>query len=270
MTMATDADTDNELEDQELGDHEDADEEVEDENEENPDDQSDEEGDDAEGGGGDSENPDGDTQDKPAVALTGKALVDALFNDQEAQQTLNDALQEYQRQLAEQANNREAAEKFQKLIDDEDYEAIGKIFVDERAAQAARQTATEAVSEEIFTPVYRKLFAQPEMQTLTDEDKAKLHLSQFDNHADHVAAIQDYISTKRAKNDFDAAVKAGVEEALTAERNKASAAKAKAPSLAGRVPGSVGQTQGATSSADLLKSGLRALINPDDSGDDDE
>lgn len=275
MTMAIDQEPDvNDLDDeQELGDHEGADDEPDEDEDDEADDSgdtSDDEGDDAEGGGGEPAAGDDKPAGEPVVALTGRALVEALFNDEDAKGTLADALSEYQRQLDEQAASKEEAEKFQKLIEDEDYEGIGKIIIERQREEAARSTVTEAVTQEVFNPVYRKLFAQPEMQDLTAEDKEKLHLSKFENHADHVAAIQDFISTKRAKSNFDEAVKKGVEEALLAEKNKASAVKAKGPSLAGRAPVSAGTATGATSSASLLKSGLRALINPDDSGDDDE
>lgn len=273
MTMAIDQEPDvNDLDDddeQELGDHEGADEEP-DDDEDDVDDTGEpgDEGDDAVGGGGD-DSEEASSEEKPVVALTGKALVDALFQDPDAQASLGDALAEYQRQMAEQAGRREEAEKFQKLIDDEDYESIGKIIIDQQRETAARATVTEAVTQEVFNPVYRKLFAAPEMQNLTAEDKANLHLSKFENHADHVAAIQDYISTKRAKSDFDKAVEAAVEERLTAEKNKGTAAKAKVSSLSGRSPVAAGPAVGVTSSKDLLQAGLRALINPDDSGDDD-
>ncbi len=276
--MAIDQEPDvSELDDeQELGDAEDADDEVDDEDEE-PDALSyedDDEDDDAEGGGDEAEDSDGKPEVESVVALSGKALLDALFSDAEAQTSLVDAVQEYQRQLAEQEGQREQAEKIQKLIDDQDYEAIGKLYVDQEAENKALAQAKALVSgtvtTEVFGPVYKKLFAEPEMAEVADEDKVRLNVGNFENHADHIRAIQDYISTKRAKTDFDTAVKAGVEEALTAERNKKSAALAKTSSLSGRSPQSVGTATGKQTSSDLLKSGLRALINPDDSGDDDE
>lgn len=261
-----------ELEDQQdpnLGD-EDPDESPDDEDEDEDPDSSGDEGDGAEGGGGDDEDPDGGTPKEPAVPLTGRALVEALFNDEDAKGALQDALADYQRQMSEQANSREEAEKFQKLIDDGDYEGIGRIIIERQQTEAARATVTDALTQEVFNPVYRQLFAQPEMQDLTAEDKERLHLSKFKNHAEHVVALQDFISNKRGKATFDEAVKRGVEEALTAERNKASAEKAKTSSLGARSPVAAGPVNGPQSSADLLKSGLRALINPDDSGDDDE
>lgn len=218
--------------------------------------------DDPEGGGGAEDDPDEGDSKEPVVPLSGLAQLQALLEDPEIQSTLGDQVAEYQRTMALEAERKTEAEAFQKLIADEDWEAVGKAVVSRSQESEARKAVSSEVQQEIFKPVYAELFAQPELQTLTAEDKLALHLDNFKSPAAHVAAISGFIQQKRSSADFDARVKAGVEEALAAEKNRAAAAKAKDPVLAGRSPSPIGLTTGKVTSASLLQEGWRSILNP--------
>ena len=263
MTMATlediagnddleDEDVDDEDDNEdELGDHEDADDE-----------------DDEVGGGGDEGDPDGEPK-TPVVPVSGFEQLRTLLADPEISSTLQEQIAEYQARLRAEADTAAEAEAFQKLIQDGDLEGVGKIVVERMQTDAVKGQVRDAVTKEMFTPVYTELFAQPELQTLTAEDREKLNIDNFASPAAHVAAIGTFIAQKRFDAAVAAKVKEGVAEALAAEKNKAASEKVKAPSLAGRSPAPMGVIQPKVTSADLIREGLRGIIGikPDD---DDE
>ncbi len=246
--------------------------EVEDEDEEEVDD-TDEDGDEAdegtEVGGGAEGEPDGEQPDA-GEPVSGLAQLRALLEDPEIQTTLQDQIADYQARMAQEAMSKQEAEAFQKLIDEEDWAGVGKAVVERNRQVAAQAQARDAVTKELFTPVYRDLLAQPEMQKLSAEDKAKLQVDNFPNHAAHTTAIASYIAEKRFEAQMETEVAKRVEAALTAEKNKETSGKAKAPSLAGRSPASIGVVQPKLSSADLIRSGLRGIIGMNDNDDGDE
>lgn len=243
--------------------------EDEDEDDEEVDDP-DESGDTEEGtevGGGDGGEPDGAAAS--GANLSGIEQLQQLLKDPDVAQTFQDQIADYQARMAAEAASTQEAEAFQKMIDDEDWEGVGKAVVARREHEAVTSVVKDQVTKEMFTPVYQELLAQPEMQKLTAEDRETLHLSKYPTPAAHVAAITSYIAGKRYEAQLAEGIRKGVEEALTAEKNKGTSEKAKAPSLAGRTPASLGVSQPKLSSADLIRSGLRGIIDPTATDDDD-
>lgn len=219
------------------------------------------------GGGDDPENPDGDS--KPSGTLSSYAQLQALLQDPEVQSTLTEQVADYQARMAAEAASTQEAEALQKMIADEDWEGVGKAVVTKAQQDTARTTVKEELTREMFSPVYADLFKQPEMQTLTAEDRERLHVDKFPNNAAHVAAVSGYIAEKRFNAQVEAEVTKRVATAIEAEKNKDTSVKAKAPSLAGRTPAAVGVVQPKLSSADLIRSGLRGIIGMNTDGDDD-
>lgn len=219
------------------------------------------------GGGGDEENPDGDSE-KPG-ALSSYAQLQALLQDPEVQSTLQEQVADYQARMAAQATSTQEAEALQKMVDDEDWEGVGKTIIARTRTDAAKAEVKDQVTKEMFTPVYQELFAQPEMQKLTAEDRERLHVDKFPNHASHVTAISSYIAEKRFEAQVETEVAKRVTAAIDAEKNKDTSVKAKVPSMAGKTPAAIGVVQPKLSSADLIRSGLRSIIGMNTDGDDD-
>lgn len=272
MTMATNDDLDARgllpLDDEDLGDVDDS--EDEDEGTDEEDDSSDTE-DNAEGGGGDEgegDNPE-DPKEPVVPALTGKALIDALTQDEEAQSVFQSMVAEYQRQQAAEAASQEEREAFDKMVADEDWEGIGKAVIAKQQRDAARESVAEEIRAAEYRPVYQELLSQPEMQTLTAEDREALHVSKYPSSAAHIKAMTEFILGKRAEAAIEAEVQKRVAAAREADKNREGASKAKTPSLAGRAPTPLGPVGERANSADLIRAGLRGIINPD-ADDDDE
>lgn len=218
-------------------------------------------------GGGEGESPDGE---KPSGAtLSGFEQLQQLLKDPEVQQTFQETLADYQARMAASAASEQEAEAFQKMLDDEDWEGVGKAVKAQRTQETVEAAVRTKLTQELFTPVYQSIFAEPEMQKLTAEDREKLHLDNFPSPAAHVAALKEFVAGKRFEAQVEAEVAKRVESAMEAAKNKEAAGKAKAPTLAGRSPAPVGVIQPKLSSSDLIKSGLRSIIGETNSDDDD-
>lgn len=199
---------------------------------------------------------------------TGKDLLDMLAGDDEAKTLMSRALEEarVQREADEQA--RKDQEEFQALIDAKDYSAIGERLVERQVKEKARSEVADDVLKEQFEPVYTRLLAQPEMADLTAEEKESLNPRKFKNDAEYVTGIQDFIANKRFEARINTEVEKRFKARLEAKGNEEVAAKAKVS--VGATPKGVGDNgMKHMSSADKIRSGLRAIINPDADGDDD-
>jgi len=219
-------------------------------------------------GGGGAEDPNEETA--PVTPMSSWAQFQELLKDPEVAQTFQDTVADYQARMTVEAALKQDAEALQKMIDDEDWEGVGKAVVERTRRDAVQKEVREAVVGDMFRPVYTELLSQPEMQNLTAEDREALHIDKFNgNHAAHTTAISSFIAKKRYDAEVAEAVKKGVADALEAEKNKGSSEKAKAPSLAGRSPASLGVVQPKVTSADLIREGLRGIVGTQ-TADEDE
>lgn len=252
MTMAAFDEVDEEVEDEEVDDTEDEDTE---------DDESSDDNDDEVGGGGE-----GEGETPPATPVvegpSGRALIEALTKDPEAQSVFQTMVEEYQRNAAAEAEQREEAEAFQELIRNEDWAGVGKAVVERQQREAARSTVAEEIRRTEFTPVYTELLSQPEMQGLTDTEKDALHMSKYATTAAHLKAVTEFVAAKRFNAQVEAEVEKRVKTAREADANREGAGKAKTKSL-GASPAATGPAEGRATSADYIRQGLRGIINPD-------
>lgn len=197
-----------------------------------------------------------------AVRPTGQDLINLFAEDPVAQRLMATALENLRSEEAANEKARADAEAFRELIEKEDYAGIGQQLVERHRKEQARSEVAEDVLREQFAPVYTKLFAQPEMQNLTADEKASLNPQKFGSDAEYVTELQNFIANKR----YEAKIEAEVERRLTTRRtaaeNEAVAAKAKKATV-GATPGASGEATLYKSSADKIKAGLRAMIDPD-------
>lgn len=207
-------------------------------------------------------NSDVSEQEKPVVAPKGKDLVDLLTEDPEAQQILDKKFEDAVRKLRAEQTSKAEAEEFQALIDKGDYAEVGKRLVTRQQEQAARETVTDEILNEVFTPVYERLLAQPEMKNLTAEDRERLDLNKFSSDADYVVAIQNFINEKRAEKTIQAEVDRRVKEVLESKSNQQVAGKVAEPSLSAS-PASTEQSSGPRrSSSERLHDGFIKAFGP--------
>lgn len=202
---------------------------------------------------------------KPADSVarpTGKDLVDLFSTDEEAQRIVAGALESLRAEQAQNEQARKDAEAFQELIEKGDYDSVGRQLVERHRTEQARKEVADVVLKEQFTPVYQKLFAEPEMQNMTAEEKAALDPRKFNSDAEYVMELRGFIGAKRAEAKMEAEVERRFQERVKAAENGKTAEKAAKGSIAG-TPGATGATSLYKTSSDKLKAGFRAMIDPD-------
>lgn len=226
----------------------------------------------AEGDEGEDGDDDAAVEQTPApVTLSGKALLDALVSDPEAKQMLASTVQSLRLSQEQQAVTAREAEEFQALIDAGDYATVGQKVVQKAQLEQARAQVAEDILRAEYAPHYAELLAQPELKgdALTAEEKLALAPSNFPNDASYIRALERHVTTKRFNATMEAEVTRRIAERDKAAKNDKSAGKASRAVVAAS-PGSLGGTTGKRSSADLIRSGLRATFLADQSDDDDD
>jgi hypothetical protein len=142
---------------------------------------------------------------------------------------------------AAQANQTRVA----KLVEDEDFEALGKEYA-EIARRQQQAVEVEKVVHGIRQDFYSTTFAQlvkdmPELATLDDEGRKTLDPSKFDSDAAYLKAIVDYVADKRIETAAPAKAKKILEDfGAAVEAQKAGTANEQAgkqPLLPGASPG---------------------------------
>lgn len=220
------------------------------------------------GGSGDTEG-DESLEGHVASAPTGKALLDLLASDNEAQQLMAYTLQNMMQENAHSAAQQAEAQEFNDLVEKGDYNEIGRRLVDRATTAKARESIADEVLQEQFRPVYADLFAQPELQSLSAEEKEALSPQRFSSDAVYVRAVSEFIATKR----FSATVEAEVEKRIKARDeaagNREAAGKAKSKSMAAS-PGGTEGSGVARGSRDLIGLGLRQAFFGGEAGDGDD
>lgn len=231
------------------------------------------ESDDTEGGSGDSEG-DADEDDlEPAaegtvVPPTGKAILDLLASDEEAQAIFSQTINNMMAENARTAEAQKEAAEFQELIKNGDHAEIGRRVLERATAQQNRSQIADEVLRETFQPVYTELFAQPEMQELTAEEKETLNPQKYASDAHYVRAVTEHIQTKRFNKAVEAEVEKRIKSRDEAAKNRKTADVAKTRSV-GASP-SATQPSNVTNSRGLIAAGLRGFLGESTAESDDE
>ena len=223
--------------------------------------------DDADGGSG---SADGETAAEVVVKPpTGKDLLELLASDPEAQTLMRSGLEDMIAQRARESAATEESKEFSELIERKDYAAVGERLVERARMSQAREAVTDEVLKEQFAPVYADLFSQPELKSVTAEEREILDPAKFDSDAAYTLALGSFVLGKRHAAAFEAEVTKRVNAKLEADGNVATGAKVTKKSIAG-APAATGPVTGKVSSSDLIKHGLRQIFEPDSIDDDDE
>jgi hypothetical protein len=247
------------------GDDNDADEDTDEEAaDDEPDADGDASGDDGDGGSGQDDSPAVDAVPAP----TGRQILDLLAGSPEAQQEMANVLQEIMAANANSAAAQAEAKEFSDLVEKGDYGEIGRRIVQRSQDQAVRDRVAGEVLLEEFKPVYAEIFAEPELQNLSAEDKASLDPKNFSD-AQYVRALTKFVQTKRTEAAIEAEVEKRIKIRDEAAGNRDTAGKVKNKSV-GASPGGTQGTGPARTSRELIASGLRSVINPPADGDDDD
>lgn len=235
------------------------------------DDESADDADDASDDGGDGGS--GDVKDDASVASavkpTGRELLELLAGDPDAQQLMASTLEEIMAENAKSAAAQQEADEIQELIKSGNHAELGRRVAERLQNQQVRQRVADDVLQETFRPVYADLFAQPELQNLSAEDKETLDPKKFASDAHYVRSLTEFIGAKRHEAAIEAEVQKRVAAALEAASNRETAGRVKRKSV-GASPGGTEGSGPARTSRELLHHGLRAVFEPMVGDEDDE
>lgn len=229
----------------------------------------DETSDDEVGGGEDDEAEEVETPS--VVKPTGADLLALLAEDPDAQTLMANALTEMQSAKERDAQTEAERAAFNKLVETEDYAGIGKTIIEQQRRDAARSAVTDEVLKEQFTPIYQDLLSQPEIKTLTAEEKLALAPKNFNSDAAYVKRLAEVVTEKRMEAKVEERANARAKELIEAARNGDVAAKAKVRSIAGGPPPS---TSGSTAdfmkmrSGDILSQAFSAMLGGGETQED--
>jgi len=259
---------------------EDADDDTEDTEDEDTDDTegADEESADGEASGGDTEGGSGSTEgtstEAPKADVTvappaGKALLDLLAGDPEAQKLMASTLQDMIADNARTAETAAQTKEFTELVEKGDYAEVGRRIIERTQSQQARDAVADEVLKEVFQPVYADLFAQPELQNLSAEEKEALNPAKYDTDAHYVRRLSEVVQEKRFAKLVEDEVTKRIKARDDAAGNRKTADQAKRGT--GTAPTAVPQVVGGTS-GERISRGLRVALfgeGGSDDGDDD-
>lgn len=203
-------------------------------------------------GGGDEPEPQADPAPAPAVTPTGKALLDALTADPEAQKLVKAQLDKWVADASASAEAKAQQDELQKLIEAGDYEEIGKRFINDQQQQALRTAAEQEALTRAYTGIYQNLFTELNSFELTPEEKLGMAPDKFDTDEAYILHLSTLISTKKAGGDVETLAQQKAEEILKTLANQKAGAAAN-----GNSPSNI---PGATETAGGERKSSRSLI----------
>lgn len=190
---------------------------------------------------------------------TGQDLVELLKGDTEAQKVIQTGLDNWLKTAAADAAAKGEQEKFQKLIEAGDFEAIGKLHVEGLAEKSIRDKVEVAV----YGQVYASLFSQPELldEKLSAEDKQKLDHTQYDSDDAYIRVLTDFVAEKRAGVSVEERVTTTVNERIEALKNLKTQQTVSDPSISS-LPGGTPHDRGSEkqTSSSLISAGFTEML----------
>lgn len=192
-----------------------------------------------------------------APRVVGKDLIESLRHDPEAQAIMKQELDRWVKEASASAEAKKQQEEFQKLIEEGDYEEIGKRFVSEQQSKAVRTAAQEEALTRAYSSIYGKLFGELDKYELTDAEKLAMQPTNFDTDESYILHLSTLAASKRAGDDIEQRANKRAEEILQALANQ-KAAEAAGGGSPSNIPGAT-ETAGNRneSSRDLISSGFR-------------
>lgn len=196
----------------------------------------------------------------PSPKLSGSDLLDAFSKDPEAQKLVQSQIDGWLKAASANADAKAQSEEFQKLIEDGNFEEIGRRFVTSQQEQQIRSKVEEEALTRAYGEVYGKLIPQVDALNLTDKEKLAIDPKNFESDAEYVLALTNLIADKRSNSSLDELIAKGVDERLTTLKNMKTAATVNASGPSG-LPGAVGAaSNGPATSRSLLQEGFHDML----------
>jgi hypothetical protein len=190
---------------------------------------------------------------------TGKDLVDLLRDDPDAQKVIQTGLDNWLKTAAADAAAKDEQDKFQKLIESGDFEAIGKTYVQGLSEKSIREKA----EVEVYGQVYASLFSQPELLdgTLTAEEKQKLDHTQYESDDAYIRVLTDFVAEKRAGASIEDRVTKTLNERIETLKNLKTQQTVSDPSVSSLPGGSPhSRANEKQTSSSLIADGYREMF----------
>lgn len=218
---------------------------------------------DGQAAGLDGRSPEG-TPDPNATAATkaptGAELLKLFQDSPEAQSLVQKQLNDWMAKASAEADAKKEQEEFQKLIENGDYEEIGKRYVTAESEKLIQTKAEQQAMVRAYGEVYTGLFKELETLQLTDDDKKAIEPDKYATDAEYVLALSNLIAQRRTGSSIDDTVNKRVEEKLEALKN-AKAAQAATGGSPSAVPGATGlASNGKETSRSLISEGFTEAL----------
>jgi hypothetical protein len=164
------------------------------------------------------------------------------FTDPAVRRLIQEEMAQTVSALQGEAAAREQRTRINKLIEDEDFETLGKEVATAAQQQARLAEAMETVRQDFYGTTFAQLVsAIPELVNIDEEGKQELDPSKFGSDADYLVALTEYVAEKRTGAKAHAEAQKTLEDlaAATAAGEAAEANKQAAgqPLLPGAAPG---------------------------------
>lgn len=198
-----------------------------------------------------------------APKVTGKALLDSLQSDPEAQALLKRQLDGWLSNAAATAAAEKEQEEFQELIKANNFEEIGRRYVTSASERSIRSAERERAEADAYGQIYTQLFKQPELleANLTADDKLAVSPDKYATDAEYVDALTNFIAEKRAGVSVNSKVDGLLAEKIETLKNMKTQETVGTPSPS-TLPGGQSHTPGSEkmTSSQLLSEGFREMI----------
>jgi hypothetical protein len=137
---------------------------------------------------------------------------------------------------------KEQRARVNKLIEDEDFETLGKEVATAAQQQTRLSEAMDAVRQDFYGSTFAQLVsAIPELANIDEAGKQQLDPSKFGSDADYLVALTEYVAEKRTGAKAHAEAQKTLEDLAAAtaagEAAEANAKAAGQPLLPGAAPG---------------------------------
>lgn len=193
----------------------------------------------------------GEEEETPAPPTTPD--LSAVFRQPEGQRYMREQFQSWLNDLTDSQRQSAEAQEVQRLMDEKQYEELGKRWA---TTEANRKVKDEAL-EGFLDQTYRGIFADPAFQNLKPEEVQALRPENFRSDAEYIRHLSQFIATKNRESGLEETVKTRVDEGIQARINAAKAKKLGKGAIGGAPPADAKTPDKPTDSRTLIQQGLR-------------
>lgn len=165
-------------------------------------------------------NEPGEPEPRPPQPQTeepkGEELLRRFAEDQEAQRIARERLAAYFAEVQAGEAAEQAQREIDSLIAEGRWEELGKLAAERIQRSRIEEEALSAARREAYVEVYRQLFAQPELREIPPEDRQRLAPANYPDDASYIAALTEYVVTRRAEAKAEAEAERKLREKLEA------------------------------------------------------